>query len=260
MGLGDNLMATGLARGAAARGKRIAFGDGSRIIWDGNSPEIFRGNPNIAPAGSERDGNIEWVAFYKGERQYNSLGNGRWIWNYDFKIIPGELFFDDNEKRFAQSVKPGLILIEPNVPWWKPVAPNKDWGLAKYQAVTDYLLSQGHDVAQFSNGRDRLKGVRVIETKSFRHALAALSGAKLAILPEGGLHHGAAAVDVHAVVLFGGFIPPEVTGYPTHINLAANGEACGSLNACQHCKAAMEMIGVDEVIDAAESHLAKRAA
>jgi hypothetical protein len=32
MGYGDELMATGMARGAAARGKRVAFGDGQRII------------------------------------------------------------------------------------------------------------------------------------------------------------------------------------------------------------------------------------
>lgn len=253
-------MATGMARGAAARGKRVAFGDGTRIRWDGNSPEIFKGNPNIAPAGSERDGNIEWIEFYKGQRKYNSLGRGRWIWNYDFQAAPGEMFFDDDEKRFGQNAKPGFILIEPNVPWWKSVAPNKDWGFAKYQAVTDHLLAQGHDVAQFSSGRDRLRGVRIIETKSFRMALAALAGAKLAILPEGGLHHGAAAVGVPAVVLFGGFIPPEVTGYAMHSNLAAKGEACGSLDSCLHCKIAMELIEVDEVIAAAESHLAKRAA
>ncbi len=31
LGYGDNLMATGMARGAACRGKRIAFGNGRRL-------------------------------------------------------------------------------------------------------------------------------------------------------------------------------------------------------------------------------------
>src|SRR6185369_14162072 len=84
MGLGDQLMATGLARGAHARGKRIAFGDGRNIIWDANSAAIFRGNPNIARPGSERDRDIEWLPYYKGHRIYNRLGDRKWIWNLDF--------------------------------------------------------------------------------------------------------------------------------------------------------------------------------
>ena len=88
--------------------------------------------------------------------------------------------------------------------------------------------------------------------------LAALSGAKLAVLPEGGLHHGAAALGVKAVVLFGGFIPPEVTGYPQcgHINLTGGALACGSIHKCEHCVVAMNSITVDEVLDSAHSLLA----
>lgn len=248
-------MATGLARGAKARGKRIAFGDKRRIIWGPGSPEIFRGNPNIAAPGSERETDIEWIAFYKGCRNYNSQHGNRWKWNYDFKPIPGEVFFDNNEKAFIGSLKPGFILIEPNVPWQKTVAQNKDWGRKRYQAVADALLAEGRDVVQFSHGRDRIKGARIIATPSFRFALAALSRAALAIVPEGGLHHGAATVGIPAVVLFGGFIPPQVTGYDTHINLTGGAVACGSLNLCVHCRQAMAAITVDEVVGAARAVL-----
>ncbi len=68
MGLGDQLMASGMARGAKARDKRIAFGDGRRIIWDGNSHEIFRGDPNVALPGSEGTTDLKWIAYYKGKR------------------------------------------------------------------------------------------------------------------------------------------------------------------------------------------------
>lgn len=248
-------MASGMARGAAARGKRVAFGDGTRIIWDGNSPEIFRNNPNVAPAGSERSGNIEWIEFYKGHRKYNRVSGDRWVWNYDFQAPAGEIFFDVDENIFRLGLKGGFILIEPNLPWHKSVAPNKAWGKRNYQEVADRLRRKGHDVAQFSFGRDRLAGVRVIETKSFRHALAVLSRAKLVITPEGGTHHGAAAVSVPAVVLFGGFIPPEVTGYAGHINLTGGAEACGSLRPCAHCRDAMQKISVDEVVQAAKEKL-----
>jgi hypothetical protein len=70
----------------------------------------------------------------------------------DFKAIPGEIFFDREELERATRTPPGFILIEPNVPWHKTVAPNKDWGRANYQKVADELRSQGHVVAQFSYG------------------------------------------------------------------------------------------------------------
>lgn len=243
-------MASGMARGAASRGKRVAFGDGQRILWDKNSPEIFRKNKNIATPGSERADDIEWCAFYRGHRIYNRQEAGRWVWNADFKAIPGELFFSLGEAHFASRVKPGFVLIEPNVPWWKSVAVNKDWGKEKFQAVVNNLKNQGHRVAQFSYGKVKLSGVDVIYANDFRSAAAALARAKLAVLPEGGLHHAAAAVGIPAVVLFGGFIPPAVTGYDSHINLTGGAEACGSIHECKHCRAALDAISVDEAMDA----------
>jgi hypothetical protein len=250
MGIGDQLLGTGMARGAVARGKRIAFGDGSRIIWDKNSVEIFRKNKNIAIPGSERDDDIEWIPFYRGHRLYNRQEAGRWVWNYEFRPIPGELFFSAVESNFANRISPDFVLIEPNVPWWKSVAVNKDWGVRKYQAVADELRAKGHRVAQFSYGKVRLQGVEVINAGDFRTAVAALAKARFAILPEGGLHHGAAAVGVRSVVIFGGFIPPAVTGYDFHINLTGGSEACGSIHECQHCRAALDAISVEDVLGA----------
>jgi hypothetical protein len=237
-------MATGLARGACARGKRIAFGDGRKLIWGPYSEIAFRHNPNIA---GKLGPDVEWIRFHKGNRQYNTLGNGRWIWNYDYKARPGEFYFDEHER--AYSVK-RQILIEPNVPWHKPVAPNKDWSLANYQALADRLLRAGFAVWQLSFGRARLRGVQLVETGGdFRCAAAALAGFDLVICPEGGLHHAAAAVHTKAIVIFGGFIPPEVTGYDLHANLTGGAEACGSLRECSHCRDAMRRITADEIFD-----------
>jgi ADP-heptose:LPS heptosyltransferase len=247
-----------MARGAKARGKRIAFGDGKRIIWGPWSEIIFRGNPNIARPGEERASDIDWIAHHKGHRLYNSLSpdRSRWLWNMDFRPTPGEMFFDATELAFAEAYGAGFVLIEPNVPWAKSVAPNKDWGRARYQTIADRLIAEGRRVIQFAHGRDRLSGAAPVSAPDFRHALAVLSRASLYIGPEGGLHHGAAAVGVPAVVLFGGFIPPQVTGYPTHTNLTGGARACGSLNRCDHCRAAMDAISVDEVMAAAEGRLA----
>jgi hypothetical protein len=242
MGIGDEILATGMARGAAARGRKIAFGDGRRLIWGPFCEQAFRHNPNIARSPNEPG--VEWLHYHKGNRQYNKLGSGRWIWNYAFKAQPGEFFFDERER--SHTIR-RAVLIEPNVPWHKPVAPNKDWGLANYQALADRLLQLGLDVWQTSYGDKRLRGVQLVPVTDFRIAAAALAGFDLAICPEGGLHHAAAAVGTPAVVLFGGFIPAEVTGYDGHVNLTGGAAACGSLRECSHCREAMGKISVEEV-------------
>lgn len=252
-------MASGMARGARRRGKRIAFGAAGRIIWDKNSEPVFRHNPNVAPPGSEGAADLEWIPYYKGHRIYNrqDKAKGRWIWNYDFRAAPGEIFLTEVEVAAGKRHGRGFVLIEPNTERWKSVAPNKDWGLAKYQAVADQLRDDGYRVAQFRHDPEQpaLKGIENFRTFSFRDALALLSHARVYIGPEGGLHHGAAAVDVPAVVLFGGFIPPTVTGYAVHANLTGGASACGSLTACDHCKAAMAAISVEEVVAAAKDYM-----
>lgn len=259
MGLGDQLMATGMARGAKARGKRIAFGDRNRILWDHNSTIIFRGNPNVAAPGSERDGDLEWIEYYKGRRIYNfqDKRTDRWVWNLDFRPEPGEMFFDAKEKRDSTRFGAGFVLIEPNIEAWKSVAPNKDWGREKYQTLANRLIEDGYRVGQFIYDRSvtPLDGVERFRTLSFRDALATMGNAALYIGAEGGLHHGAAAVGINAVVLFGGFIPPQVTGYTNHANLTGGATACGSLSPCDHCKQAMKVISVDDVYDAAKARL-----
>lgn len=250
-----------MARGAKERGKRIAFGDGRRILWGPHSKEVFQNNPNIAPPGSEGASDIEWIKFYKGDpgsRIYNRQQGDRWIWRpEEFKAKPGEIFFSASEIAFAKATAPGFILIEPNVPVQKSCAPNKQWPVDRYNSVAREFKSAGYRVVQFGypGARISLRNAQYIKMPDFRSALAVLSRARLAILPEGGLHHGAAAVGVKAVVLFGGFIPPSVTGYDSHVNLTGGAEACGSLKTCQHCLDAMNAISVDDVLRSADGLL-----
>lgn len=251
-------MATGFARGAKARGKRIAFGNKHQIIWDQNSETIFRNNPNIARPGCERDADIEWFDFWKGHRLYNYRSGDRWVWNLNFRAKPGEVFFDQQEARNGARYGRGFVLIEPHLPLWKgPYIRNKDWGFDKYQRIVNRLKMMGARVVQFKHlaGETMLDGVEKLKPYNFRDALAILSNASLYIGPEGGLHHGAAAVGVPAVVIFGGFIPPSVTGYDMHSNLAGSSEFCGSLKPCEHCRRAMENITVDQVYEEAMDRL-----
>jgi ADP-heptose:LPS heptosyltransferase len=115
----------------------------------------------------------------------------------------------------------------------------------------DLLLRDGYDVIQSRYGRDKLNGVKLVTTPTFRDALAVMSLADVALVPEGGMHHGAAAVGIPAVVLFGGFIPPDVVGYDTHVNLTGGATGfCGSLDKCHHCRDALAAISVEEVYQA----------
>lgn len=254
MGAGDDVIATGMARGAKERGKKIAFGDGKRIIWGPHSRMIFKNNPNVAQPGQERSDSLEWVHYHKGKRIYNTASTNRWIWNYDFRVKPGEFFLDKCEEVGGKIIETGLVIIEPNIPN-KPCAPNKRWPVDRFKEVADYLASLGLIVRQFEYGSPN-RVAPSIRTYDFRSAVAYLKKAKLAILPEGGLHHAAAALGVPAVVLFGGFAPPEVLGYDSHVNLTGNSDrSCGSFHRCEHCVEAMMSISVDEVIDHAEKIL-----
>ena len=223
-------------------------------MWSQWCAEMFKNNPNIAAPGQEGRAGLEWIAHYKGCRKYNKLVNGKWHWNYDFKVKRGEFFFTDAERRLIEDCKwlGKFIVVEPNVEWHKSVAPNKDWGADKYDQLTARLHGRGWRVVQFihKNSQRRLRGVTTMQLK-FRDAIAVLSTAQLYIGPEGGMHHAAAAVDVPAVVLMGGFIPPSVVGYDGHINLTGGAEACGTIGQCEHCRKAMANISVDEVWDSA---------
>src|ERR1043166_4833514 len=247
MGIGDDIIATSMARGAAARGKRVAFGDGRRIIWGPHSATVFAHNPNVAAPGSERDADIEWMQYHKGHRVYNSQGDGRWLWNYDFRVRPGEFFLTDKEKSF--DVPNNLVMIEPNVPD-KPCAPNKQWPIERWRRLAEILSERGFAVRQFGYG-GRNGVAPSIATSTFRRAAGLLARSPIAILPEGGLHHAAAAVGTPAVVLFGGFVSPSVFGYCGHVTLTGGAGACGSFTRCEHCVEAMRKISVDEVVAAA---------
>jgi len=251
VGIGDDIIATGMARGALKRGERIAFGDGKKIRWGPYSEMVFRNNPNIARPGEEHRSDVRWINYYKGNRIYNRSGGTQWLWNYEFKIRAGEFYFDASER---QNQHNDLIIVEPNVPQ-KPCGPNKQWPLERWKAVADELTAEGFTVRQFDYGAPH-RVAEGIPSPSFRQAAAWLQNARLAILPEGGLHHAAAAVGAPAIVLFGGFVPPKVLGYAEHVNLTGNTKtACGSFRRCPHCVSAMESITVDDVLDAAEKIL-----
>ena len=260
MGYGDELMGSGVARGARVRGKRIAFGDGALIRHHQHAAQIYRGNPNVARPGDEGADDLEWVAHYPGRRLYCEGRGERWQFFPGHGNRPGEVFFSDDELEFAEKCGiDGLVLVEPSVPRFKGHAVNKQWPVERYAEVAHRLDKIGVGCAQFRAPSPyeghKLKQVRHVRPLTFRHALAALARVALYVGPEGGLHHGAAAVGTPAVVLFGGFVSPAVTGYEAHANIFTGGTPCGSFHRCEHCLQAMSAITVQRVFDAAREKL-----
>lgn len=251
MGYGDEIMATGMARGLRARGKRAAFGDGHMIFWSEQAREVFYGNPNVAPPGSERCSDLVWFRHYRGHRLYAVKALGHWRWRDEFRVQPGELYLTDEEREWAERAGSGFVLVEPSV---KFTALNKQWPVERYQEVVRELR-RTHRVVQVGTG-DLLSGAERVETPTFRRAAAVLQRAALYIGPEGGLHHAAAALGTRAVVIFGGFIHPRTTGYDGHVNLFSGGRACGTIGRrCNHCREAMLQITVKTVLQRARGEL-----
>jgi hypothetical protein len=260
MGYGDEIMATGMAKGLHRKGKQAAFGDGRRIIWSEQAHQIFRGNPNVAPPGCERHRNLIWFAHYRHHRLYGDSKTGRWVWNEKFHATPGEIYLTQDETIWAERAGTDFILIEPNV---KPTAPNKQWSFERYQTLADGLRADYPDlriVQLLQAGGRPLQGVELLHSPGFRFALAVLARSALFVGPEGGLHHGAAALGKRAVVIFGGYISPVTTGYAMHINIydPANGTACGIAGQhCPHCRRVMDSISVELVRRGVNSFLAR---
>lgn len=253
MGYGDAILATNLARGLHAQGRLAAFSnDGKTIKWTGYCEEVFKRNPNIARPGAEHQDNLVWLPHYKRHSPYCKYENERFIWNYDFKVAPGELFFDPIE-RLGSPPAGRFIVIEPNVSqrfFWR----NKDWGDGKFEALAKALMDAGYFVVQciHDNSQRKIAGAYHILTPRFYRAIRIMAQASLIISPEGANHHVAAAVGVPAIILWGGWSPPQTMGYDNHINLTGGAtKACGSTILCSHCRQAFDNISVDEVYQAA---------
>lgn len=240
MGMGDEIMVTGeVKRKAAGTTRRFCIRDGRATRPPHRWCDIWAGNPRIAMPGQPYDDVIE---NHGGRRPYIA-GKGAKLWQWKvYGPEPGEIFLNDAERALGMQAA-GAVVIQPGIK--AAASPNKQWGLGRWQE----LINKGRDIPWLQVGagdEPRLSGVPFLQTRTFREACGVLAGAKAAVLQEGGLHHAAAALGVPAVVIFGGFIAPAVTGYRTQRNLFEGGVdhplGCGMRILCRHCESAMEAI------------------
>jgi len=255
MGWGDEIMATGEARRAQNADPRpvAVRGRDGRQRWS----SLWAGNPRMATLREVAAGrDVQWIRNGPGCRPYIDYGamardlagvfpgcpfttkvrDARLPWRFTrWRATPGEL-------HIPRAAKGSYIVVEPGLK--AGASPNKQWGAARWQALVD--LMPDVDWVQLSPaGTPLLSGTRHGVARTFAHACTILSGAAAAVLPDGGLHHAAAALGVPAVVIFGGCTSPENLGYRDHVNLfdKAGGESpCGQRVPCAHCTRAMAAI------------------
>lgn len=240
MGMGDELMASGHARRLSEQhnNRRVAIVDQRGWL---RKHELWKDVPYIAQV--MRPGELK-VRNCGGHRPYIvGKSPAKWTWR-NYTPFPATIVFTPEEEAYGRRGM-NMILLEPNVKAQTTGHRNKDWGWDKWQALADRHPGECIQVGSILSRK--LNGVTFLPTSTFRFAAAVLKYVRAAVLPEGGLHHAAAATRTPAVVIYGGFISPQQTGYAIHRNLFTGGEPCGMRIPCPHCQQAMEAITVDEV-------------
>lgn len=226
---GDDLMAAGEARVLHQRtGHKIGICAGR---WTGPlASELWRGIDYIARPGEPFRARVIDSPKRRPYRQAaTSLGS---IWR-EYEPIPAELIFSKDELEFAERHGRGFVVVEPHVKSEREGAVNRQWGWERYGAVVAGA-PELRWVQLGKPGTKILPGATHIETPTFRAACAILARAAAFVGPEGGLHHACAAVGTPAVIIFGGYISPKVTGYPEHVNLfSGEGLGCGRRQKCE---------------------------
>jgi len=240
-------MDAGLARIAQQSDPRkVRIVHGKKVAWS----EVWEHNPRIAKPNEQGRFNIVYgrdpVTNMRGYHTFKTPE--QWGYNLDYRPAVGELYFNEAERQFGSHYA-GRLIIEPNIK--QSGSPNKQWPWHYWQQLADMLNAAGIKPTQLGQATvKRLEGVDLVVTPRFRDACAVISYAQGVVLHESGLHHAAAALNIKGVVLFGGFTPVELTGYPMHRNLGASlGEACGMRIHCQHCKDWMASITPQAVFD-----------
>jgi len=273
MGLGDDLMVTGIAKIEKEKfpDRQIVIGNfHKKLVYHSI---IYDNNPNITnPRKIDSTKPIHYIDYHSKNRPYvdrQKSTKDNWVWNFNFRPIPGEIYFSLEEKK--ESIKiikdatrywkknntdifKGIIFIEPSSAKPKDKLiyiknKNKDWSFANWLELTEQLNKEYLIIQSIHKNSIKLPGVYYCE-QDFRLACSVLNNTDLYVGVEGGFGHAAAALNKKAVIYFGGWIHPNITGYSFHQNIYVNieGSPCGAMTyECSHCVKCKKKITVDFV-------------
>ena len=270
MGYGDEIMVTGFARIAKKKypDLQIVIGNKKReLIYESI---IYKNNPNITKI-DELNHNLNkvWIENYVGNRPYIiKTEQDKLTWDSNFRTIKGDFFFDENEK--VQSKK---IINRLETEWESKNKKkfekiiyietsrinksfdgnllgfyNRDWGYENWKKFVDNYKHKYLFIQSLHPDSKKIDGIYSFKS-NFREACAVMSLSDFYVGWEGGFAHAAAALDKKALVLFGGWIDPQITGYSFHKNLYVNikGSPCGMQKFCSHCEKCKKLLTHDLV-------------
>lgn len=240
MSYGDEIMAAGQARVLAERtGKRVRItGRRGKPRWS----DLWSGLPWIQQPGDSRAGFVD-MANGPGCRPYVDYAAG-FSWEHGCRYTGwracdhrGAIAFTPDEVAFARAADvSGAVLVEPHIA--EGSNPNKQWGRGKWEALLA-LLPDVEWIQAGPPGTPVVPGARLVETPTFRLGAAVLAACRAAVLPEGGLHHAAAAIGHERVVTLIGCAPSaHCLAYADQVNFVGPANGCGSWRENAPCCAA----------------------
>lgn len=174
------------------------------------------------------------------------------VFNTDFRVEPGGLSLSREVRHWAIVHAPVCshrwVILNPVVKNTHS-ADNKDWGRHKWERLA--ARAPWPVMQCLPPDEEPVPGLYAIRTPTFYHAAAMLSLCRGLVTTEGGMHHAAGALRKPAVVIFGAFNLPSMFGYDFHSNIAEpDPEGLGQRRPHPACRAAMERITVDRVLEA----------
>lgn len=243
-GLGDALFVTTVAREIKKRRPDC------RIVVDSHWPQIFHNNADVAaafPASSQpRDDAItlDYETPWPPPRQHvlRTLCSRVGLENPDLKTY----YFTTREERMkARSIRTPssrpLLVVHPFSGFF--AARSKQWDFRHWKRFLE-MVPPEIETIRFGGVEDPATPTerthhREMVGLDLRLTAALLEMADAFVGQESGLAHLATALGVPSVVIFTGFVPPDVFGYDRNINLAPDlpYAPCWQKDGCPPCKA-----------------------
>jgi ADP-heptose:LPS heptosyltransferase len=243
--LGDALFMTTVARELRRRkpGLKVTI----RTHW----PALFLHNPDVAAVSAIREPFVQNGGFPvvyedpwppKARKHVLEIICSRL--GLEGPIEPRTYYHPtEEERRLAREIRPRdgrpLVVVHPFSGFF--AARTKQWHFAHWKRLLELIPPEietmrfaNHDEPATPAERPRHRDVLGAD---LRIVAALLESADAFVGQESGMAHLATALGVPSVVIFTGYVPPDVFGYPQNVNLAPNlpYAPCWQGNGCPPC-------------------------
>jgi len=243
--LGDALFMTTVAR--EVRRREPALKVAVKTHW----PPLFLNNPDIASVAAIREPFVANGGVQVGYDEPWPPPRGKHILEticsrlgIDGPIKIGTHYLPtDEERRIASEMRPpngrALVVVHPFSGFF--AARTKQWHFAHWKRLLE-MIPPEIETVRFSNHDEPATPAerphhRDILGAELRIAAAILESADAFVGHDSGMAHLATALGVPCVVIFTGYVPPDVFGYPQNVNLVPDlpYTPCWQGNGCPPC-------------------------